>query len=65
MTIDAFSIIVKSIDLGFLSKEKENDAFFLTGSGIDDVLCKTPKSIVPSRSRKKVTKVSHARISGR
>ena len=65
MTIDSFSKTVRSVDLGFLSKERENDAFFSTGPRVGDALCKTPKSTVPSRSRKKVTKVTHVRISGR
>ena len=65
MTIDAFRRTVRSVDLGYLSKQRENGTFYSIGSGVDDALCKTPKSVVPSRSRKKVTKVTHVRLFGR
>ena len=56
---------VKSVDLGFLPKEGDNGASWSTVAGVHDTLCKKHEGTVPSRSGKKVTKVTQARLSGR
>ena len=56
---------IRSVDLGFFPKKRENDAFSSNGIGVADTLCKKQEGVVPSRSRKKVTKVTQARISVR
>ena len=38
LTIDALSKTVKRVDLEFLTKKRENDAFCSTGIGVDDAL---------------------------
>ena len=58
LTTNAFSRTVKSIDLGFSPKKRENDIFCSTGTGVADALCKTKEGVVPSMSRKKVSKVT-------
>ena len=46
-----------------MPKEGENDAYWSTGTGVADALCKKHEGATPSRSRKKVTKVTQARLS--
>ena len=65
MTTDTLIYVVKSVDLGFFPKKRENDAFFSTGTSIANTQCKKHEGVAPSRSRKKVTKVTQAKISKR
>ena len=65
LTTEALRKTVKSVDLGFLSKDGENDVVFSTGMGVVDALCKKQEGIIPSRSRKKLTKMTQGRISRR
>ena len=58
LTIGALSQTERSVDLGFFPKKRENDIFFSTKVGVVDALCKIQGSVVPSRSRKKVSKVT-------
>ena len=44
LTTDAFSKIVRSVDLDFLPKKRENGAFYSTGTGVVDALCKNMKA---------------------
>ena len=65
MTTDALRKTVRSVELGFFPKEGENNAYWSTGTCIADAPCKKHEGTVPSRSGKKVTKVTQARIFGR
>ena len=65
LTTDTLRKTVKSVDLGFLPKSKENSAFCSTGIGVTNALCKKQEGVVPSRSGKKVTRVTQARLSRR
>ena len=58
LTTDALSKTVKSVDLGFLSKERENGAFFSTESSVTNALCKKHEGTTPSRSKEKMTKLT-------
>ena len=48
-----------------LQKEGETGVYWSTRTGIADALCKKNEGATPSRSGKKVTKVTQARIYGR
>ena len=65
LTIDILRKTDKGTDLGFFPKKRENDIFFSTKTGIADALCKKKEGAIPSRSRKKVTRVTQVRLSGR
>ena len=65
LTIDALSKTVRSVDLGFFPKEGETDTLWSTRTGVTDALCKKHEGATPSRSGKKVTKVTQTRLSGR
>ena len=62
LTTDALSKTDKGVDLGFLPKKRENNTFFSTRTGVVDALCKKQEGAAPSRSGKKVTKVTQARL---
>ena len=65
LTTNALRKTMRSVDLGFLPNERENNAFFSIGSSVADALCKKQESAIPSRSGKKVTKVTQDRLSWR
>ena len=65
LTISTLSKTNKGADLGFFPKKRENYVFFSTGTGIADALCKKQEGAVPYRSRKKVTEMTQAMLSGR
>ena len=65
LTTDAFSRTVRCANLVFSPNKRENDVFFSTGTSIIDALCKAQEGAVPSRLRKKVSKVTQVRISER
>ena len=65
LTIGALRKIFSSVHLGFFPKKRENNTFCLTGSSVANTLCKKQEGVVPSRSGKKVTKMTQVRLSGR
>ena len=65
LTTRTLSQTERSVDPGFFQKKRENDALYSTEAGVVDALCKIQGSAVPSRSGKKVSKVTQTKLSGR
>ena len=65
LTINALRKTDKGTNLGFFPKKRENNSFCSTRTDVIDALRKKQEGIIPSRSRKKVTKMNQVRLSGR
>ena len=48
--------------MGFFPKQRDSVTFFSTIGGIDDALWEIQKSVIPSRSGKKMVKIIQIRL---